>query len=490
MNAATEMLTRADPGAVAPAMAKRADMSWTDHLVMLLHVGAEIEHALMVQYLYAAYSLGGDQVPPEHRAMVARWRHSILAVAKEEMGHLLTVQNVLTALGAPINLARSDFPWDAPYYPFAFRFEPLSLESLSCYVFAEMPPLEDFARTPGRRQPARYREFTAEDRDRIAAAAHHHATGGTPHPVGIVYEAIIELIADPSRIPDSAFADHGYAMQQSFDDWGRNYRPDPYLLDASGNRMPPDAAPPNAELAPPSGREAVVLIDRVATRTQAVAALRRLSAQGEALHMIADDSGEPSHFERFLEIYQEFERHVDGSWSPTHPIASNPSCFAGANDGEARTLIADPGSRRWADLFNLRYRMLLSWLAHSFRLARAERRGAPSLRAMAMHKVFGEMYNLKTLSGLLVTMPIGPDHPGLNAGPPFDMPYALDLPPAEPDAWRLHRMLLETAQAQCAELIEQVPAQSGYLGALMDIDRQSLAWVNSILDGNRGEVRP
>jgi hypothetical protein len=43
-------------------VAKRPDMTWPDHLVMLLNIAAEIEHALMVQYLYAAYSLGGDGV--------------------------------------------------------------------------------------------------------------------------------------------------------------------------------------------------------------------------------------------------------------------------------------------------------------------------------------------------------------------------------------------------------------------------------------------
>ena len=35
---------------------------------MLLQIGAEIEHALMVEYLYAAYSLGGSQVPSRQPA--------------------------------------------------------------------------------------------------------------------------------------------------------------------------------------------------------------------------------------------------------------------------------------------------------------------------------------------------------------------------------------------------------------------------------------
>ena len=36
------------------------DMTWRDHLLMLLSFGATVEHCLMVQYLYAAYSLRTD----------------------------------------------------------------------------------------------------------------------------------------------------------------------------------------------------------------------------------------------------------------------------------------------------------------------------------------------------------------------------------------------------------------------------------------------
>ena len=49
-------------------------MSYRDHLVMMLTSGAEVEHALMVQYLYAAYSINGDQKSKKHRAMVEGWR--------------------------------------------------------------------------------------------------------------------------------------------------------------------------------------------------------------------------------------------------------------------------------------------------------------------------------------------------------------------------------------------------------------------------------
>jgi hypothetical protein len=41
----------------------------------------------------------------------------ILGIAKEEMAHLITVQNVLRLIGGPLNLDRNDYPWDAPFYP-------------------------------------------------------------------------------------------------------------------------------------------------------------------------------------------------------------------------------------------------------------------------------------------------------------------------------------------------------------------------------------
>ena len=61
-------------------------MSWRDHLVMLLTFGATAEHCLMVQYLYAAYSLKVESKEPiELRQMIESWRHNLLAVAREEM---------------------------------------------------------------------------------------------------------------------------------------------------------------------------------------------------------------------------------------------------------------------------------------------------------------------------------------------------------------------------------------------------------------------
>ena len=80
----------------ATSWKSRLNCRGTNYAVMLLQIGASIEHALMVQYLYAAYSLRDDH------AKAKKWRKTLLAIAREEMGHLLTVQNILTLLGAAV----------------------------------------------------------------------------------------------------------------------------------------------------------------------------------------------------------------------------------------------------------------------------------------------------------------------------------------------------------------------------------------------------
>jgi len=54
---------------------------------------------------------------------------------------------------------------------------------------------------------------------------------------------------------------------------------------------------------------AYVMVERMGTRTEALAALRRLAGQGEAPEMRTasqEKDGEPSHFTRFAAIYRDW----------------------------------------------------------------------------------------------------------------------------------------------------------------------------------------
>ncbi len=106
-------------------------------LLRLLREATEIEHALMLQYLYGAFSL-----KPEYEKLAGYGdpnATTILGVAIQEMQHLAIVNRFLVALGAAPNVLPQDFPFEPEIYPFAFNLEPLSRATLAKYVYAEAP---------------------------------------------------------------------------------------------------------------------------------------------------------------------------------------------------------------------------------------------------------------------------------------------------------------------------------------------------------------
>lgn len=106
-------------------------------LVRLLKEASEVEHALMLQYLYAAFSL-----KPKYAALRGTGipnSNDLLGIAVQEMQHLSLVNRLLVALGAAPSLMAQDFPYEPDIYPFEFTLEPLSRHSLAKYIYAEAP---------------------------------------------------------------------------------------------------------------------------------------------------------------------------------------------------------------------------------------------------------------------------------------------------------------------------------------------------------------
>lgn len=421
-----------------------------DYLSFLLYIDAEIEHALMDQYLYAAWSLGGPQVPPDKVAVVRGWQEVILGIAKEEMGHFVTIQNILRLVGAPLNLGRDDYPWDVPFYPFPFQLEPLTLDSLAKYVYAESP--KDWEGP-----------WADEIKKRVEKAT------PTPHRVGELFELMLTLVGDEHFIPDSAFRAATYPYQANFDEWGRGYQ-----NGARGNlghvNMPNT---PN------------LLVMPVQSRTDVINALTAISEQGEAPR--SDDPSEPSHFTRFLNIYKEMKACESQGWSPSRNIATNPSVDLPAAEGGSNPSIGTPitnqEARLWARLHNLRYRMLLTYLAHSFTLAGGlVTAGNHAPRGAIINATFGEMYNLRAITSILTALPIAPGS-DVMAGPPLQMPYSLQLPIGEDDKWQLHDDLIEASRRLADTLMPIVsPGRRDYLNTLKTTDQGMLEIGRRILE--------
>ncbi len=103
-------------GPLANVLAVRSGTGGLEHreaLIYTLGKAAELEHLVMLQYLFAAFSLKqaeSEGVSAEQLAAIGRWRRTLLEISGQEMLHLALVQNLLTAVGAAPRLARPELP--------------------------------------------------------------------------------------------------------------------------------------------------------------------------------------------------------------------------------------------------------------------------------------------------------------------------------------------------------------------------------------------
>ena len=279
--------------------------------------------------LYAAFSLGGPQVPAEQVPLVDEWRKSITQIAREEMGHLATVENIIQFIGGALCFDRGDFPNASPYSPFAFELEPLTRVSLAKYVLAEAPARDTMGP-----------ELRAEI-DAIENVIPKQA--GTVNRVGLLYQAMIDLFKPmpmsvptdvPTSIESADLVGDSVAYQARADEWGLG--------------------------------DDQVLILQARERQDAIDALTRVAQQGEGTTAPSLPLAGASHFQRFLAIYRQLP--ADGTWAPSRPLPTNPTASSKPDPDPARegNRITNPVAQRWAPLGNVRYSLLLQFLSQAF----------------------------------------------------------------------------------------------------------------------------
>ena len=424
-----------------------------DEAVFLLTAAAEIEHALMVQYLYAAYSV---RVADPNRPELDTLQDRLTQIAREEMGHLATVQNLLHLIGGPLNLNREHSPYSSAIYPFRFALEPLTLDSLAKYVIAESPA----------ELPAKLSDADRALLDQIRDDATRANGGQEVRHVGPVFERLAHLFSH--GLADDDIRLDTFALQAKFSDWGFEPREDD----------------PGEPLIVTSFADTDVAFIRAA----AVAAIQAIGAQGEGFDPAPE--GTESHFERFFDIYKRVLALSSAGATITWSVATNPNTTSapieppGAADEVEAALeahasagrISHPRARAWAHLFNLRYRMLLGQLAHFLRLDHdlyteppGPRRGDRTGRGLLLIGTFDEMRRLKKIAGKLVQLPKD-DPPGpIHAGPPFELPYTLNLPDGEPQRWRMHIDASRAAIRLIREQLQPDDAATDADGFLADL---------------------
>ena len=385
-------------------------------LIYMLCQAAEVEHGIMCQYLFAAFSLkqrADEGLTPGELDAVTRWRRTIAHVATEEMLHLALVQNVLSAIGAAPHLTRPNLPAPARHYPAGVNLTlvPFGEPALQHFMYLERP--EGMALEGGR---------------------------GIDAPV---HEAV-PLMAEGDIVPqlqDFATIGHLYrSIEQGL----------AHLAEKFGERNlfvgPPRAQATSTDFRWP---ELVAVTDLASAQR----ALDTILEQGEG----ARGHWEAAHFGQFVEILEEYRRMLsaNAAFDPVRPVM-----FATVRRGErddSIPLIGDRVTSLCTDLFNVSYEILLQILERYF--AHTEETDAQlSTLANAAVTLMGGV--LGPLGDLITTLPVGPEHPGRNAGPSFELFYEDDdLLPHRESAWALLEERVRDASALCGAVMEDSPEQ-------------------------------
>lgn|GEM_PF-1528433 len=372
--------------------------------IYLLKVAAEVEHALLVQYLYAAYSTKADG-SAETRALAA----TLSSVAIEEMGHLATVQNLLLALGEKPYLYRQDFGTptgdDLRLFPFDLMLEPLSEKSLAKYIYVESPE------TP---------ELPASDIpifSKVEELAKDNPNMEPLNRVGLLYYLLGAVFGTQELIEERAQVDPWFRQVNSVAVLAAEVyggRDKVHLTDADLANLKLDTQVTDEvwDRADRNGVDVRVhpLRNVANVREDILEALKEIGVQGEGLGASGGGMGEVerSHFYRFFVQYKQ-TFHVSNP-PDVHPV---PKAAVIPSDA-----ITHPEAREWAQLANLRYHLLLGFLEQHLRSE------DESERLFLAAWCFVEMYNLKKLGSFLVQLPLldGGSAEEKAAALPFTMP--------------------------------------------------------------------
>ena len=377
-------------------------------LIYMLCEASELEHAIMCQYLFAAFSLKESEdegLTPDELAAVTSWQRKILNVAAGEMLHLALVNNMLSAIGAAPHLSRPNLPAPAGHYPAGVQLTllPFGDQALQHFMFLERPEGMDL-----------------DDADGLAAL--QTATPAV-NPRDIVPTP--QDFATVGHLYRSIKAGLRHLAAKYGEDW---------LF----------TGPPRAQATPALFGWPNLL--PVTGLDSACAAVEEIVEQGEGPRGHWRDA----HFGQFVAILDEYQqmRAANPGFEPARPVmAAN---VRPHDRADAVPLITDPLTARVTDLFNVGYEILLQLFERFFAHTTET---DPQLKVLADASVALMVQVIKPLGSLITTLPAGPGYPARTAGPSFELFYESDyLMPHQEAAWALLAERLDVAAWLCGEL--------------------------------------
>jgi len=389
-----------------------------EDLSFVLSEASTLEHMIMCEYLFAAFSLKREEsedISPADLEMVRRWEGVIDTVAVQEMTHLALVNNMLVAIGASPYFQHPNFPQPSRYFSPNIRLAlvPFGEQALRHFLFLERPEGMSIEGVPGFEVLG---DLNPPELKRGIVPEQQYFTT-----VGNLYRGIEKGFADlvSKHGEDGVFigGDHTQATEALF------------------------------------GLPILFEVNDLETARRAVEGIVEMGegARGDWTH---------AHFGMFLGIFKEFmeAKARNPGFSPTKPVVA---AYSRPPVGvENVTLIADAFTSKVSDLFNGGYALAVQVLGRYY-VHEHDRHEEVQTLARAAVGIMTRV--IEPLGKALTVLPIGPQLPGLTAGASFELPHREYLLPHREQAFMVLQERAVELAAHAASLQRQ--ASSGQVAA-------------------------
>lgn len=380
------------PPAIPEPKRPQRTIQTRSELVSALKQAAELEVAVMLQYIYAGYSIP-NYVTGEEYVRRGLWtpeqlhlacgdgkevrsygmRGVLLEVSREEMIHFLMVNNILMAIGEPFYPAVPNFSELNGRFPIDvdFALEPLNATSIQRFMRLEMP---DFLEE----------NLTSEPVSRDRAVDRLHGYGSLSE----LYHQIREGL---KNIPDLFMVKKGRV--------GGEHR---LFMRDDFNKVHPDYQ---------------MQVDDL---NSALFALDVIVEQGEGCNA-ESPKFDRSHYQQFrrLALSLSKEQMTDAEtgrkvpWNPSYPALRNPSLH---HRDYNTNVVTVPQTRAVMEIFNESYFLMTQLMVQHFGLMPTGSLRRSKLMNAGIDVMTGMM---RPLGELLMSMPSGKS--GKTAGPSFEI---------------------------------------------------------------------
>lgn len=392
-----------------------------EEIIAALHQAAEIEHGLMIQYLFPALSMKkrvDEGITPGQLALTRLWEAVILGVAVEEMGHLGTVCNLLAAVGDGPRFERPNFPQAVGYYPFPFDLVRFGDDALYRMLVFELPRGEPMPEPP-------------------------HVEAAAP-----------ELSLEEAIAPDELTFDYVGELYEKIRE-GFLAVPEAELFIGPPAAQVTDTFSVSLDLRP------------VGNRNSALAAIDDIIEDGEG----APTGRDTSHYGRFLAIRRAYADA--GYFQAARPVVRNPQTREHLGTAGPGTLLTNELSRQVAELFNEVYAAALRVLQQFFAADGETTEQREALKAAAGHLM---STGIRPVSEVLSDLPAYADGGEGRAGPPFELYDAVSMSPFLPARWTILLERLQACSTAALDLGSEVP-RLARVGETLSFIRRNLAGV-------------